>query len=193
LIASDPKRFPPTPGSQILPSYWAVAWNFIADHPDTPEQIAVTLASLPHAIEIVRRARERGIDVLAGTDTLMPWIVPGESLHLEIARLARAFGDNEAALAAATTVNGLHIAPGQIGVIAPGARADILLLPADPVKDLGALRAWKIEFVGGRRYDRTTIDAWIEVYRRHFHSFLYSHVMNGIVAMVAHGYQHTAR
>jgi imidazolonepropionase-like amidohydrolase len=123
---------------------------------------------------VTERARALGIDVLAGTDTLMPYVVPGESLHLEIAELAAAFGDNEAALAAATTINGRHLDSGVIGVIAVGARADILLLPADPVADLSALRDWRVVFADGRRYDRADLDRAVKRYNRHFHSPFYA-------------------
>ncbi|MFZ4072205.1 MAG: amidohydrolase family protein [Caulobacterales bacterium] len=176
LIASDPKRFPPTPGARHLPEVWFEAWSSqstIASHP-TGDEIARREARLPRFSYATGRARALGIDVLAGTDTLMPYVVPGESLHLEIAELASAFDDNEAALAAATTVNGRHIDAGVTGAIAVGARADILLLPADPVANLSALRDWQILFADGRRYDRTDVDRAVERYDRHFQSAFYA-------------------
>ncbi|WP_291209233.1 amidohydrolase family protein [Hyphomonas sp.] len=179
LIASDPERFPPTPGSSHMPEIWFEAWDSqttIAAHP-TGDGIALREARLPLLSYVTGRARELGIDVLAGTDSLMPYVVPGESLHLEISELAKAFGDNEAALAAATTTNGRHIDSGVIGVIAPGARADILLLPSDPVADLSALKDWTILFVNGRRHDRAAIDEAVQRYDRHFHSSFYTATM----------------
>lgn len=176
LTASDPKRFPPTPGARHLPKVWFEAWSSqstIASHP-TGEGIAQREARLPRFSAITGRARALGIDILAGTDTLMPYVVPGESLHLEIAELAGAFGDNEAALAAATTLNGRHIDSGVIGVIAAGARADILLLPADPVANLSALSDWRIVFADGRRYDRAKVDRAVTRYNRHFQSVFYA-------------------
>jgi cytosine/adenosine deaminase-related metal-dependent hydrolase len=93
-------------------------------------------------------------------------------------------------LAAATTVNGRHIAPGQIGLIAPAARADILLLPADPTRNLTALDHWTSVVADGRRYDRATVDGWIDVYRRYFHGWLYAHVMDGVADMAVSAYRH---
>ena len=118
----------------------------------------------------------------------MPWVVPGESLHLELAELRSALGSDEAALAAATAVNGRHLAPGEIGVIAPGARADILLLPEDPSLRLEALRDWRILFADGRRYDRATLDAWLEAYRRHFRGEPYASVLAAVARAAARGY-----
>jgi hypothetical protein len=190
LIASDPRRFPPTAGAHILPAFWAAAWDLVAGHPTTAEEISVSLRARPRVLDIVKRARARGIDVLAGTDTLMPWVVPGEALHIEIGDLAQALGDKEAALAAATTVDGRHVAPGQVGILAPGARADILLLPSDPTKNLAALRAWTFEIADGRFYDRKTVDGWVELYRQHFHGFFYAHVMGAVIRLAAGWYSH---
>lgn len=176
LVASDPQRFPPTPGASHMPEVWTEAWRSqttVASHP-TGDGIARREERLPRILFVTERARALGIDVLAGTDTLMPYVVPGESLHLEIAELAAAFGDNEAALAAATTINGRHLDSGVIGVIAVGARADILLLPADPVADLSALRDWRVVFADGRRYDRADLDRAVKRYNRHFHSPFYA-------------------
>lgn len=176
LIASDPERFAPTLAARRLPEIWTEAWRSqttIASHP-IGDAIALRLERLPRLSYVAGRARALGIDVLAGTDVLMPYVVPGESLHLEMAELAAAFGDNEAALAAATTVNGRHINSGIIGAIAVGARADILLLPDDPIENLSALQMWRILFADGRRYDRADVDRWVERYERHFHSPFYA-------------------
>ncbi|HEY4944230.1 MAG TPA: amidohydrolase family protein [Rhizomicrobium sp.] len=192
LIASDPHRFPPTAASQVLPAFWGPMWGILANHPHGGAQIAVQIAAIPRMRTIVGRARTRGIDVLAGTDTLMPWVVPGEALLFEIDQLALAFGDKQAALAAATTVNARHVDPARIGMIAAGMRADILLLPSDPTRDLRALRRWKIEIADGRRYDRALVDGWLELYRDHFHGFIYSAVMDAVTALTIDHFNNSA-
>jgi len=183
LTASDPVRFPPSEASRVLPEYWADAWDLIAGHPSTEEAIEQRLRLIPAMRSLVRRAHARGIDVLAGTDTLMPWVVPGDALHREMAELQEALGSAEAALAAATTVNGRHLAPGEIGVIAPGAHADILLVREDPTQRLSALREWRIVFAAGRRYDRETLERWVDDYRQHFHSWFQRHIMGTVTAL----------
>jgi hypothetical protein len=193
LTASDPQRFPATPASRLLPRYWADAWNLIAGHPSTEEDIALRLRMVPAMRALVRRAHARGIDILAGTDTIMPWVVPGESLHLEMEELRGALGSSESALAAATIVNGDHIDPGEIGVIRAGARADLLLMSSDPTQALGALRDWRILFVDGRRYDRPTIDSWVESYREHFRGGLHAALMDTIVSAATEHFEHANR
>lgn len=127
-----------------------------------------------------------GIDVLAGTDVLMPYTIPGDALLREIDELATAYASKEAALEAATRINARRIDPANAGAIAPGVRADILLLAADPTAELSAIREWRVLFAAGRRYDRVTVDAWVERYKAHFHSALYG-IVFGTVARVMSG------
>ena len=192
LIASDPVRYRRTPASVYLPKLIESSWNSgaVAGH---PKGAAIAVAAQYHerALLVAKRAHDKGIDVLAGTDTLMPWVVPGESLLLEIDDLAKAYGDRESALAAATTLNGRHLGPDKIGMIAPGYRADIILLPADPTKDLAVLKSWTILFSDGRRYDRKTVDGWLDRYRRHFRSSFYGFVMGSAQDFITGDSGHT--
>ena len=191
LTASNPARFPPSETSRVLPEYWAHAWDLIAGHPATEEAIAQRLRSVSALRSLVRRAHQRGIDVLAGTDTLMPWVVPGDALHREMAELQQALGSAEAALAAATTVNGRHLAPGEIGIIESGARADILLVREDPTQRLSSLREWRIVFADGRRYDRETLDGWVDDYRQYFHGWFQRHIMGTVAALAVGLFGHS--
>jgi hypothetical protein len=181
LSASDPTRFPPPPGGTNLPTLWSTVWKSLVGHPTGDVEVSARLESQTRYRTLVAAAHVRGIDVLAGTDTLMPWVTPGESLHLEIEQLAAAFGDNEAALAAATSVNGAHIASGEIGIIKPGARADILLLSSDPVSDLSALQRWSYIVADGRLYTRGDLDAAVARYRSHFRGPIYTAIMGALV------------
>jgi hypothetical protein len=178
LTVADPERFPPTLGLGHLPELWRLAWPHIVSHAQTEQEIETELQSLQKAQKFIRMAREGGVDVLAGSDVLMPYVIPGESLHLQIKMLADAFADPEAALMAATKVNGEHIDPGKVGRIIRGAHADILILKNDPRETLDAAQDWQHLLVGGRLYARQEIDAAVEKYDRHFNSRFYSSVMN---------------
>lgn len=89
----------------------------------------------------------------AGTDANSPWIVPGDSYHAELELLA-ATGIPPLDVLTIATKNGA-MALGildQAGTIAPGKRADLVLLQRDPTKDISATReiAWVMQ--RGRRY-----------------------------------------
>jgi hypothetical protein len=188
LTASDRKRFPPTKGLAHLPAFWEQAWPMIVAHPESAEDIAADRAGIAAELAIVGKARQAGIDVLAGTDVVMPYVVPGESLHLQIAMLSGAFGSEEAALAAATRVNGRHVDQGRIGRLAVGEFADLLILRKDPRADLAAVRDWQFLMVGGRLYEREAIDAALASYDRHFRGAYYETVMNRLVAVLTSSY-----
>ncbi len=110
-----------------------------------------------------------------------------------LAELRKALGSTQAALASGTTVNSRHIAAGEIGTITPGARADVLVMAGDPTADLAALRAWQFIFASGHRYDRTTVDAWIETDRRHLRGDAYDAVTGTIVSLSIERFEHGLR
>src|SRR5258707_1366630 len=91
--------------------------------------------------------REVGARILAGTDAPMPGTAHGVSLHRELELLVHAGLTPLEALAAATSLPadafGLH----DRGRIAPGLRADLLLVEGDPGSDILATRhirgVWK--------------------------------------------------
>ncbi len=185
LIASDVTRFPPGEAGQLLPNFWARGWDFVAGHPEGELQIQNQLKSLPVLAQLTRAAHDAGMDILAGTDTLMPWVVPGQSLQLEIQTLASALGDKEIALESATRINGKHIDLGAIGVLVPNARADILLLNEDPRHDLSAVTRWHSLIIDGRYYSRAQIDRWLAQYQRYFDQPLYRLVMDNLIGLIA--------
>lgn len=91
-----------------------------------------------------------GVRIVAGTDTPNPFVVPGAALHLELEALVASGLDPWEALAAATVraaeMNGWT----DSGRIGPGARADLLLLAADPLEDIRATRAVEGVMAAGR-------------------------------------------
>jgi hypothetical protein len=88
---------------------------------------------------VVRELAAAGAPLLAGTDTPNPYVVPGASLHQELALLAAAGLSPYAALRAATIDAADFLGDARDGRIAPGARADLVMLAADPLADLRAL------------------------------------------------------
>jgi imidazolonepropionase-like amidohydrolase len=86
-----------------------------------------------------------GIPILAGTDANstpgVPFSPPfGESLHQELELLVDAGLSCVDALRAATSIPARHFGLTDRGVVAPGRRADLILLDGDPLSDIGATR-----------------------------------------------------
>jgi len=112
---------------------------------------------------LVRALWEAGVPLLAGTDTPLPVMYPGFSLHDEIDELVEAGLTPRAALGAATTEPGRfiqeHVDPGErFGRIAVGHRADLVLVEGDPRSDPSALRHPVAVMARGRWYDREALD-----------------------------------
>jgi len=91
--------------------------------------------------------RDAGVPLLAGTDTGLPGTSFGESLHRELALLV------EAVLTAATAVPSERFGLRDRGRIAPGLRADMLLVEGDPTADVAALRDIAVVWRRGARLD----------------------------------------
>lgn len=93
------------------------------------------------SLGLVARMREAGVPVAAGTDTPIRLAIPGESLHRELELLVESGFSPRAALHAATIEPARFFGlEAEMGRIAPGQRADLLLLDGDPLVDVRHLR-----------------------------------------------------
>lgn len=94
--------------------------------------------------QFVRDFKEAGGLVATGTGASSPLLVPGASLHEELALLVAAGFTPIEALTAATRHAAQVLAADSLGVLAPGKAADLVVLNRNPVDDISATRdiAW---------------------------------------------------
>jgi imidazolonepropionase-like amidohydrolase len=86
---------------------------------------------------LVRRMAEAGVAVLLGTDTGNNFVLPGASVHDELAQLVRAGLSPYQALRAATVAPAAFLgAPEGEGTVAVGVPADLLLVLGNPLDDV---------------------------------------------------------
>jgi len=99
------------------------------------------------ALDNVRRLHAAGVTILAGTDAGNPGTAHGASLHGELELLTHAGLSPREALAAATAGPAERLGLADRGRIAPGLRADLVLVDGDPTREITATRAivaiWK--------------------------------------------------
>ncbi|WP_431900277.1 amidohydrolase family protein [Nonomuraea sp. bgisy101] len=94
-----------------------------------------------NAVQAVGTLHRAGVALLAGTDA-NPWApLHGASMHREVLLLTEAGLSAEEALAAATSLPARRFGLADRGRIAPGLRADLLLVDGDPTTDITATRA----------------------------------------------------
>ncbi|PZO08453.1 MAG: amidohydrolase [Lysobacteraceae bacterium] len=111
-------------------------------------------ALLARARESVRRLHVAGVRLLAGTDAPNPGTAHGVSMHDEIVWLSEAGLGPVAALVAATSGPADAFGITDRGRIAPGQRADLLLVDGDPQVDPTATRAIVRIWKNGHEVDR---------------------------------------
>ncbi len=107
------------------------------------------------ALKTVGILSSAGVPILAGTDASNPGTVHGASLHLELERLVAAGLAPARALAAATAAPAAVFKLKDRGRIAPGFRADLILVAGNPLEDIRATRRIEGIWKTGVRFDRT--------------------------------------
>ena len=100
----------------------------------------IRIFRLEFAMKATRQLFDAGVPILAGTDAPNPGTAHGASLHQELELLVRAGLPPIAALQAATATPARCFGLQDRGRIAPGMRADLLLIAGDPRQDIRLTR-----------------------------------------------------
>ena len=111
----------------------------------------------------VKALYDAGAGLLVGTDTPNPFIVPGYSFHEEMANLSDAGIPHDGLLRMATSEAARFLSEqGEFGVVVAGARADLIVVRGDPLRDLAALRSPSYVMVNGHLWDRASIQREVD-------------------------------
>lgn len=115
-----------------------------------------------YALASVRQLHSAAVPILAGTDAPNPGTAHGVSMHRELELLVKAGLTPTEALASATSVPARIFSLNDRGRIAPGLRADLLLVRGDPSTDILATRDIVAVWKTGVMTDRAAFRAAIE-------------------------------
>ena len=100
-----------------------------------------------------------GVGILAGTDSAAPELIPGFSLHEELALLTQGGISPMQALQAATKNPADFMGVNQKqGTIEVGKTADLLLLDANPLDNIRNTEKIRALVIHGRLLDRSALD-----------------------------------
>ena len=107
----------------------------------------------------IAQLRDAGVPILCGTDAPNPGTTHGATMHDELALLVRAGLTPVAALTGATAAAARVFRLDDRGRLAPGLRADLLLVDGDPTADITRSRHIVGVWRGGERLDRDAVKA----------------------------------
>jgi hypothetical protein len=163
----DQERCDQDPRRKYLMPRMLASWGDRADAsiPLTPQDAALLSSyrkkQFQHALESVRLMRRAGVSILVGTDTgaSNQNMFPGFSLHDELVFLVEAGLTPLEALQCATLnaakwLNRLDT----LGTVESGKFADLVLLDADPIKDIHNTTKISEVFLAGKEFDRAALD-----------------------------------
>lgn len=129
----------------------------------SPARIAYVQRVVDFNNKLIAAFAKEGIPIVAGTDALVPGVVPGFSLHDELAALAGAGLSNRQVLDSATRLPAEWLGTlGDRGVVAAGKRADLLLLEGNPLADIKNTRRIAAVIGSGKLYARSELQARLE-------------------------------
>lgn len=125
----------------------------------TAEQLAKLKGGFSTKLKAINRVHQRGVKFLAGTDTGVPYIFPGFSLHDELALFVKAGLTPLEALQTATINPAKFLGrEKELGTIEKGKLADLILLDANPLADISNAKKINAVIANGRFFDRKTLD-----------------------------------
>lgn len=143
--------------SQLALESWR--WNTDIKKLEGPSRGTDEDELIKRQMKDLRLAASAGVKFLIGTDVTVPLIYPGYSVHEEMAFLAQEGGLAPLDILRAATLNAAEaMRDRHSGKIAPGFRADLLLLRSDPLTNIEASTQIEAVVLKGRVLSKQMLD-----------------------------------
>jgi imidazolonepropionase-like amidohydrolase len=160
----DEVDFAHQPLDKYVPVYWRdVTWKRFYEQmmPGVKaDAVSVRRQEIAQMLHMIGVLHTGGVEFMAGTDTAPGiYVMPGFSLHDELANFVEAGFSPMDALATATSNPAKFLGKDDMGAVAPGNVADVVLLEANPLTDIRNTRKIFAVVADGRYFDRGRLDA----------------------------------
>ena len=120
-----------------------------------PEIVGILKHTAEVGKVVTRDMAAAGVGLLAGCDAM----IPGFCVHDELARMVAGGLTPLAALQTATVNPARYLGrESTLGTVAAGRQADLVVLDANPLEDIGNVRRIRAVITAGRFFDRTALD-----------------------------------
>jgi len=152
------------PLDKYVPAYWReVTWRHFTDEmmPDLlRDPLELRQEYFARNLQMVNAMHRAGVPFMAGTDTAPGvYIMPGFSLHDELANFVEAGFTPMESLQTATSNPAKFLGmEASLGSVEPGEIADLVLLSANPLKDIRNTQKINAVVANGRLFDRVALD-----------------------------------
>jgi imidazolonepropionase-like amidohydrolase len=151
------------PLDKYVPAYWReVTWKRFTDEmmPDLlRDPLPLRQEYFARNLKMVGMQHRGGVQFMAGTDTAPGvYIMPGFSLHDELANFVEAGFSTMGSLQTATSNPAKFLGMETAGSIEPGKVADLVLLNANPLDDIHNTQKIEAVIANGRLFDRAALD-----------------------------------
>ncbi len=146
--------------SAVMPPWFVAELTAYARRPVTPMDTLRRrrfATALENAKTNILRLHRAGVPIIAGTDSPYPGVYFGEGLHRELELLVEAGLTPLEAISAATSSAAAFMRDSTWGTIAPGRRADLLLVAGQPDQRISDTRHIVAVMQGGRLLPRAQL------------------------------------
>ena len=159
----DTEKLATDPNLQYIPASVRKSWTDLRAQRKKLPQDSLDFMNVEYEklSSLIAPMRKAGVLIMAGTDSGNDYTIPGEDLHRELELLVQVGLSPLDALRSATLEPARYLGTLELGGIAPGKLADMVLLDADPLKDIRNTRKIAAVFVHGEYLSRAKLNAML--------------------------------